>query len=242
MTTDYAPSKISSINKPQVRTKHLSWTSADNKFNINKENSTWFFLGLGAGIFIACTLIWLFGAKPVLTKNTVVSTTSQKTTKPDKLAQKSTEKTKENTLADNDPKFDFYTMLPNMSLDADLNNSYSENNQSSKIAKIAKEVANAKLDSNQPSKTNNQQLKIANNNEFILQLGSFKDPVQADSLKANLTLSGFEAKVQTVTNKNQQTWYRVYLGPFPDKALASNMQRILEQDQQLQSLVLKITV
>lgn len=49
---------------------------------------------------------------------------------------------------------------------------------------------------------------------FVLQAGSFKDPQQADRLKAGLALMGIESSIESVTIKDSGTWHRVRIGPF----------------------------
>jgi cell division protein FtsN len=49
---------------------------------------------------------------------------------------------------------------------------------------------------------------------YFLQVGSFKNESDADNLKANLALQGFEAIVQTATIPEQGTWHRVRVGPL----------------------------
>lgn len=50
--------------------------------------------------------------------------------------------------------------------------------------------------------------------DYFLQVGSFKSEADADNLKANLALQGFEAIVQTATIPEQGTWHRVRVGPL----------------------------
>ena len=49
---------------------------------------------------------------------------------------------------------------------------------------------------------------------YFLQVGSFQSEADADNLKANLALQGFEAIVQTSTIPEQGTWHRVRVGPL----------------------------
>lgn len=49
---------------------------------------------------------------------------------------------------------------------------------------------------------------------YFLQVGSFQSEADADNLKANLALQGFEAIVQTATIPEQGTWHRVRVGPL----------------------------
>lgn len=61
---------------------------------------------------------------------------------------------------------------------------------------------------------------------YLLQVGAFPDPADADSLKARLALQGFVANVQTV-KVGGQTYHRVRLGPFQSAtALEATKQRL----------------
>ena len=53
---------------------------------------------------------------------------------------------------------------------------------------------------------------------YILQAGSFKTANDADRLRAQLTLMGFEPKVEAVRSKNGDLWHRVQIGPFSSRS------------------------
>lgn len=57
---------------------------------------------------------------------------------------------------------------------------------------------------------------------FILQVATFKHPKQADRLKAELTLQGYD--VQIVEIQQRFKWYRVYVGPFEKQITAEKAQ------------------
>jgi cell division protein FtsN len=59
-------------------------------------------------------------------------------------------------------------------------------------------------------------LKPKENVNYLLQVGSFRNYDEADSLKARLALLGIEAGVQSVSNKGEE-WLRVRVGPFTNK-------------------------
>jgi cell division protein FtsN len=51
---------------------------------------------------------------------------------------------------------------------------------------------------------------------YYLQAGSFQNHTDADRRKATLALLGVAASIQRVTIKENQTWYRVRVGPIDD--------------------------
>ena len=59
-------------------------------------------------------------------------------------------------------------------------------------------------------------LKPKENINYLLQVGSFRNYDEADSLKARLALLGIEAGVQSVSNRGEE-WLRVRVGPFTNK-------------------------
>lgn len=57
---------------------------------------------------------------------------------------------------------------------------------------------------------------------YILQAASYANYVDADRLKANLALSGFEPTVQKVVIEGKGVYYRVRLGPYASKRKMKN--------------------
>ena len=55
--------------------------------------------------------------------------------------------------------------------------------------------------------------------EYRVQVGSFRERREADRLRAELALGGFESSIQTTDTANG-TWHRVMLGPFRGRAAA----------------------
>jgi len=49
---------------------------------------------------------------------------------------------------------------------------------------------------------------------YLLQVGSYQNPADADNLKARLALIGFEASVEPTDLPEKGTWYRVRVGPY----------------------------
>ncbi|WP_297186367.1 SPOR domain-containing protein [uncultured Porticoccus sp.] len=53
---------------------------------------------------------------------------------------------------------------------------------------------------------------------FLLQVGSFKSNRDADSLRARLLLLNLSASIERVTPRPGETWHRVLVGPFTNRA------------------------
>lgn len=115
---------------------------------------------------------------------------------------------------DHKPRFDFYTILPDMEVevpDKDLKPSAGGSDKSAPDA----------------------------NATYVLQVGAFRHRADAESLKAKLALNqGLQAQVQTVTI-GQNTWHRVRLGPYHGLS-ALNRARDKLQQGNVPAIVLKI--
>jgi len=72
---------------------------------------------------------------------------------------------------------------------------------------------------------------------YILQAGSFQNPVDADQLKARLALLGAQSRIQSVT-VNEVTWHRVRIGPIQGARRVDELRRMLLEND-IETLVLK---
>lgn len=141
--------------------------------------------------------------------NTKVAVTTKKTNKQSKPATK-----KKNMV---ETKFDFYNVLPK---DSNLTNKKSAGSNTRKNT----------LSLKKPKSTIYQ---------YSIQAGSFRKLNEADALKANLVLNGFEAKIEAVKVNRKQTWYRVIVGPFNSREHAVKQQGLLEANNIEGTIVLK---
>lgn len=78
--------------------------------------------------------------------------------------------------------------------------------------------------------------QAASGGPYLLQVGSFRSNEDAEGLRAQLTLLGVTARIQTVTVDNA-TWHRVRVGPFDDARAADEARRRLQANG-LESMVL----
>ena len=102
---------------------------------------------------------------------------------------------------DDKPRIDFYSILPDRKLDIPIS---AEDQQAIENPSINKQAVE----------------------EIILQVGSFQSAAEADSLKAQLAFLGLEADVKSAL-VNDDTWYRVMLGPFGANSELSRTQNLL---------------
>ena len=80
-------------------------------------------------------------------------------------------------------------------------------------------------------------VRTEGNDSYILQVGSFRNPSDAEQMKARLALLGNAASIQVVT-VNKATWHRVRIGPVQGARRADEVRRML-QDNGFDTLVLK---
>ena len=116
------------------------------------------------------------------------------------------------------PKFEFYTLLPEMEVvvpDEDLAA------PSPAPAESASTDETGATDTAAPTDTsveaNKQTEPALGSGHYILQVASFKSMNDADGLKAQLTLLGFRPVVQTVAINSDEKWHRVRIGPYADR-------------------------
>lgn len=87
-----------------------------------------------------------------------------------------------------EPKFDFYNVLPEMEVTIP---------ETTKI----------------PAPVTSTATPV-----YILQVGAFKSQPEAERLKVELALLGLQAGIETSTMPNGTIWYRVKLGPYAEEA------------------------
>ena len=92
------------------------------------------------------------------------------------------------TEEDEGPRFDFYTLLPEL-----------------EVIIPESEI-----------KEEQERIKEKENVAYMIQVGSFRKYGDADTLKAQLAMLGIEADIDPVKNKGEQ-WLRVRVGPFTSK-------------------------
>jgi cell division protein FtsN len=99
------------------------------------------------------------------------------------------------------PKFDFYTILPEM------------------------EVSVPEWETS--AATNTKTTPVSAAGVYVLQAGSFRRYEEADRVKARLALLGIESEIQRVVINGEDVWHRVRIGPFQDpKALEATRQML----------------
>jgi len=113
-------------------------------------------------------------------------------------------------------RFAFYELLPNYEI------------------VIPKDVLRSK-----PAPAPDPNAPAAAPGRYLIQVGSFKERTEADQQKANLALLGVESRIEKVTIDNDQTWYRVRIGPEKDQRRVETILALLEEND-IKALVMMV--
>ena len=169
---------------------------------------TWFLTGLALGIGLS-TLAIFKGLLPGEIGNTQAKATA--TASPSDPALITSEQ--ENGTGERSSRFDFFTVLPEM-----------------EVVVPEQQLATEADSSSAP-------LPDDRSGNYILQAGSFRNPADADQLKARLALLGAQSRIQAVT-VNDVTWHRVRIGPVQGARRVDELRRMLLEND-IETLVLK---
>ena len=181
-----------------------------------KPGWVWFVAGLLVGVFVS-GLIWL--------KVTPSGPVFPKQASSAKLQAKESETVAKKDKKEADtpkPRFDFYTILPEM--EVVVPDPVSDSEPESSAAATAEE----------PTPTAHSS---AGTSGYMLQMGSFRSHADADRLKASLALVGIQAEIQKVSIKDGDIYHRVRSGPY-DRVQVNRLRAKLRQNK-ISSLVIK---
>ncbi|WP_260294347.1 SPOR domain-containing protein [Sedimenticola hydrogenitrophicus] len=184
----------------------------------------WFASGLLVGLFVTL-LVWLKLTPdgPVLPKPAVVDR-SYKAPR-ETLAEREPEPPKAQSAPK--PRFDFYTILPEMEVVVP------DPEPEVEKASVAATPANgaAPVVSAGPR-------SAAASAYYMLQMGSFRKFTDADKLKASLALVGIEAEIQKFTLDGGEVFHRVRSGPYTSGQVNTLRARLSQNN--INSLVIKL--
>ena len=147
----------------------------------------WMLAGLIIGLFVALLVYIKDNSSGKLTITETVTKVFQNKNEA-RGVKKEDSKTPPPPPSSNKPKFDFYTILPELEV----------------------AIPEQELIDTQSGTTSSPKIK----HQYMLQAGSFKKFEEADKLKARLVLQGIEANIQKVKINANDTWHRVRIGPL----------------------------
>lgn len=236
MTKDYAKRKNTSYTSKSTSRRGIK-RNGPNHTKRGTSPLAWICIGTILGLAIAGVCYWKLN-QPTLNVSAIPF-----------LQPTTAEPTPKHVPKTAETRFDFYNLLPNMQIEvSDLNEDKATSTPKPHNKKIlADNKANVPSETIEARLPTTAKLMPAPSDKltqlpFIIQVASFRQPDQAESLKARLALNGFESKIQPIKIGANETWYRLYLGPFPDRISAQNTQKKLESEQKMNSLVMKINV
>jgi cell division protein FtsN len=129
------------------------------------------------------------------------------------------------------PEFDFYTLLPQKQTEAPAvtptPTKVAVNNNPSSTSASGVASTSPGTDTANPGAAAVKNAKPTQAKRYMLQIAVMRTPSDADRLKAELTMQGFDVSVQHYV-LNRETWYRINLGPYSSHQSALAQQNRLK--------------
>lgn len=180
----------------------------------------WTVLGLLLGLFVAF-LVHLWSLRKPAEPPVPVTTITEPQATPEKPARGKTDKPRDSAARQTgnsappaeEPRFDFYTLLPNQEVLPDKNTSTAAA-QAAERARQQAARAQAQAEKEKTQKPGQPEAPAGNTTAYFLQAGSFKSQAEADKRRASILLLGLPVKIQTAPADGDTLWYRVVAGPF----------------------------
>lgn len=137
------------------------------------------------------------------------------------------------------PKFDFYTILPEMEVSVPEWETDAPPPPSESTAKNEIE-AEDETETRTTAAKDKPALTATEDDRYILQIGSFRRPDEAERVKANLALLGVNTEIQRVVIDGGDVWHRVRAGPYQNaRTLNQARQRLIDNNVDFMLLKLK---
>jgi len=123
------------------------------------------------------------------------------------------------------PKFDFYSLLPEEEVVVPADTPP----EPVQLPPAPQPEAAAPASQPQQTPVATAAPSPAASGDYLVQVGSFRKPDDAERLRAQLAMLGIQTSIQTVTIDNGQTYHRVRTGAY-DKSGANAVQSKLKQN------------
>lgn len=182
----------------------------------------WFVGGVFVGVF-ACGLVWLKLAGETVHRPQIITQAPEKK-KTTKRSEKPVPNTGKQALK---PRFDFYTILPEMEVVVPDPEPEPTPVKPAKGPAPVVEAGKRKIAT-----------VAAASADYMLQMGSFRKYSDADRLKASLALVNIEAEIQRFTRADGETFHRVRSGPY-ERGQVNKLRTRLKQNN-VSSLIVKL--
>ncbi|MEM7053551.1 MAG: SPOR domain-containing protein [Pseudomonadota bacterium] len=181
---------------------------------------TGFLAGLICGLGLAA-LAWVGGYMPRGDQEPVTATTPSGRDEPPIIEGQP-------DAAERNRQYEFFTVLPEIEVVVPTQEIEQRARETEQRQQQARQTTSQQADS-----TSNA--PVSGNQNYMIQVGSFRNGRDAEALKARLAMLGQVASVQTV-NVDGSTMHRVRLGPF--NASQANRTRQQLQDGGFESMIL----
>lgn len=166
----------------------------------------WLFTGVVVGLFVAF-LVHLGGVQ--MARNPALAT------QPSNTSHDTTSKQDAKSSKGDQPKFDFYAVLPKMEVIVPKGDDDDQDGQHpAKPHDNDNPPSKATASSTPKSASSPAATAATGNQRYMLQAGSFRHEADADRRRAKLTLRGFQVNIQPVQLDSGDTWHRVMIGPY----------------------------
>lgn len=147
-------------------------------------------------------------AAPILEKKPAVTHTKTAEKKSAAIAKKTGGTPTTPVVADNQPKFDFYKLLPQMTVNISTDD-----------------------DTTTPPTINNKSITKKTAPSYVLQVAALQKDADATQVQNTLKAAGYTTFTQPYQAPDHTTWYRVLVGPFNNLKTAQAEQDKLDAHQ-----------
>ena len=175
----------------------------------------WFASGVAFGVLVTVVLF-----KLDLSRDSLSSMTARLLGPPPRAASRVSAGERE----PDKPRFEFYTMLPEMEVavpEEELQPAAALSSAPEPQTQPVEALPSQSAPQAEPPPREPDD-KPTEPRVYILQVGSFRSVGEAERMRANLALIGLEATIQTVAVDGEAAWHRVRIGPYRDLNALNN--------------------
>lgn len=154
---------------------------------------------------------------------------------PTKPAKSPHADSKVNSDKTNEPKYDFYTLLPAMTVEVPAQDQTTDGTATTLDTQKPTKTEKHTLDT---PKTDAKTTESAATGIYVLQVASLRSASDAAHVESLLRETGYNTFIQHYQTDNHETWYRVMVGPFHSIKEADDAQSKLYAHQ-MEAILLK---
>lgn len=139
------------------------------------------------------------------------------------------------------PRLEFYTLLPQDKPRIKTKGAENIINPPVDLSVTKKLPPPSHLTNNLPNEKTKEKLETQSQSieKYMIQVASFKNKIEADKMRAELTIQGFDVSISTI-NQQQTNWYRVMIGPVSSKNEAEKLKITLTKQTRIDGMIRKV--